>query len=140
MTQVFVDTGAFVALDVRRDRHHRAAADALTALIERGPRFVASNYVFGETYTTLLARSGRQAAIQWGRRMRAGAQIEFVPIDQELEDSAWEILEQHPDKDWSYVDATSFALMEREGINTAFAFDDHFRQRGLAVVPAEAPS
>lgn len=136
MTRIFADTSAFVALDVRRDQHHRAAAEAFAALIERGSRFVATNYVFGETYATLLARSGRRAAIEWGRRMRAGAQIEFVRADQELEDAAWEILESHEDKAWSHVDAVSFALMEREGISTAFAFDDHFRQRGLAVIPA----
>lgn len=135
MTQVFVDTGAFVALDLRRDQHHRAATEAFAALVQRGPRFVATNYVFGETYAALLARSGRQAAIQWGRRMRASLHIEFMRVDRELEDSAWEILEQHDDKPWSWVDATSFALMEREGISTAFAFDEHFTQRGLAVVP-----
>jgi predicted nucleic acid-binding protein len=36
------------------------------------------------------------------------------------------------------VDATSFALMEREGLREAFCFDRHFAQRGLTVVPATA--
>jgi predicted nucleic acid-binding protein len=40
-----------------------------------------------------------------------------------------------PDKRWSYVDATSFALMEREETAEAFAFDRHFTQRGLTLVP-----
>lgn len=34
-----------------------------------------------------------------------------------------------------YVDAPSFALMEREDVPTAFAFDHHFTQRGLTVLP-----
>jgi predicted nucleic acid-binding protein len=33
------------------------------------------------------------------------------------------------------VDATSFALMAREGVTEAFAFDRNFRQRGLTVIP-----
>lgn len=37
---------------------------------------------------------------------------------------------------WSYVDATSFTLMERLGIDAAFALDRHFAQRGFRVVPA----
>jgi len=48
--------------------------------------------------------------------------------------AAWSILEDHTDKRWSYVDATSFALIEREGISEAFAFDRHFAQRGLRLV------
>ncbi len=48
---------------------------------------------------------------------------------------AWEILERHRDKRWSYVDATSFALLERDGGGEAFAFDAHFSQRGLRVLP-----
>ena len=136
MTRVFVDTGAFVAVDVKHDRHHETAVRAFEALMDRQPRLVSTNLVFGETYATLLARSGRHAAFQWGQRMRAGVGIDFVRVGPEVEDAAWEILESHGDKDWSYVDAVSFALMEREGISTAFAFDQHFAQRGLAVIPA----
>lgn len=32
--------------------------------------------------------------------------------------------------------ATSFALMEAEGTDEAFAFDHHFAQRGLRLHPA----
>ena len=56
-------------------------------------------------------------------------------LDRPTEERAWEILEQHDDKRWSYVDATSFALVERDGVNEAFAFDAHFAQRGLRVLP-----
>ncbi len=52
-----------------------------------------------------------------------------------MEEQAWSILESHADKHWSYVDATSFALMERERITEAFAFDHHLAQRGLTLVP-----
>jgi predicted nucleic acid-binding protein len=41
-----------------------------------------------------------------------------------------EILLGQEDKDYSYVDATSFAVMERLGIETAFTFDRHFEQYG----------
>jgi predicted nucleic acid-binding protein len=94
-----------------------------------------SNYVSAETYTALLVRVGRAEAIEWGRQFRAGSAIELARIDESLEDNAWALLESHADKQWSYVDATSFALMEREGVEAAFAFDHHFAQRGLAVLP-----
>jgi predicted nucleic acid-binding protein len=47
---------------------------------------------------------------------------------------AKEIIRQYRDKDFSYVDALSFAIMERSGISDAFTFDRHFAQFGLAVV------
>ncbi len=56
-------------------------------------------------------------------------------LEPDVEDEAWQILEGHRDKQWSYVDATSFALIERDGGGEAFALDAHFAQRGLRVWP-----
>jgi uncharacterized protein len=132
---VFIDTGAFVALRNRAEREHTRARETLGALVSERATLVTSNYVFAETYTALLIRAGRKEAIEWGRRFRAGDAIELIRIDEGLERDAWSILESHDDKSWSYVDATSFALMDREGIVEAFAFDRHFAQRGLLLTP-----
>ncbi len=35
----------------------------------------------------------------------------------------------------SLVDCSSFVLMRRHGLDTAFAFDDLFAEQGLGVVP-----
>ncbi len=135
MRSVFVDTSAFVALRNESEVEHRAARAALKELIEGGAALYTSNYVFAETYTALMVRINRAEAIEWGRRFRAGGAIDLVHLDRAAEERAWEILEQHDDKRWSYVDATSFALLERGGGEEAFAFDAHFAQRGLSVLP-----
>jgi uncharacterized protein len=135
LRRVFVDTGAFVALRNRSEREHEAAREALSALVSERTSLFTSNYVFAETYTALLIRVGRDEAIEWGTRFRVGEAIELVRVEETLEDDAWSILKSHSDKRWSYVDATSFALMEREGTAEAFAFDRHFTQRGLTLVP-----
>lgn len=135
MRSVFVDTSAFVALRNAAEVEHSRAREALSGLLSEGVSLFTSNYVFAETYTALLVRVGRAEAIEWGRRFRASGAIELVRLEQDVEGEAWEILERHGDKRWSYVDATSFALLEREGSDEAFAFDAHFGQRGLRVVP-----
>jgi uncharacterized protein len=135
MRSVFVDTSAFVALRNKSEVEHERARRALAGLIAEGVGLFTSNYVFAETYTALLVRVGRGEAIEWGRRFRAGGAVELVHLDRGLEEDAWEILESHDDKGWSYVDATSFALIERDGGGEAFAFDAHFDQRGLRVLP-----
>lgn len=45
--------------------------------------------------------------------------------------SALEILQQHRDKNFSFSDAVSFAVMTRMEIHLAISFDAHFRQYGL---------
>jgi uncharacterized protein len=135
VSRVFIDTGAFVALRNRAEREHQLARATLKRLLEEGAQLFTSNYVFAETYTALLVRVGRGEAIEWGRRFRAGETIEAIRADQEIEQRAWSILESHTDKQWSYVDATSFALIERERLTAAFALDHHFAQRGLNVLP-----
>ena len=135
MRSVFVDTSAFVALRNAAEAEHERARVALSALLAEGAALFTSNYVFAETYTALMVRVGRGEAIEWGRRFRASGAIELVRLEEDVEGEAWDILERHGDKRWSYVDATSFALIEREGGAEAFAFDAHFGQRGLRVHP-----
>ncbi len=135
MRSVFVDTSAFVALRNGAEAEHERARATLSGLISEGAALFTSNYVYAETYTALLVRVGRAEAIEWGRRFRGSEAIELVRLDQKVEDAAWEILERHGDKQWSYVDATSFALIDRDGGGEAFAFDAHFGQRGLRVHP-----
>ena len=133
MRKVFVDTSAFVALRNRAEREHEAARAALGRLVaERTPLFT-SNYVFAETYTALLIRLGRSEAIEWGARFRASVAIELIRIEEPVDEEAWSILESHADQPCSYVDASSFALMEHEGTAEALAFDRHFAQRGLTL-------
>lgn len=138
MRRVFVDTSAFVALRNPAEREHEAARGTLRDLVAERVSLFTSNYVFSETYTALLVRVSRQEAIEWGRRFRAGTAVELIRVDRDIEDDAWSILEQHSDKHWSHVDATSFALMAREGVAEAFSLDANFAQRGLRVVPGAA--
>lgn len=45
--------------------------------------------------------------------------------------------QSHDDKDFSFTDALSFAVMERLRIRTAFSLDRHFAQFGWTLVPLE---
>jgi predicted nucleic acid-binding protein len=49
---------------------------------------------------------------------------------------AWRVFSTYRDKGWSFTDCVSRVVMERLGITTAAAFDEHFHQFGMvAVVP-----
>lgn len=58
----------------------------------------------------------------------------IVRVGLEDEKRARDIISRYDDKEFSLTDATSSAVMERLGISSAFAFDQHFTQYGLSVV------
>ncbi len=74
----------------------------------------------------MLRKIGRNKAIEYVEKLRNTAEIERV--SEEDENMAWQIILRCQDKHFSYVDATSFAVMERLGIKDAFSFDEYFRQ------------
>lgn len=55
-------------------------------------------------------------------------------IDEGLEAEAWRWLRCHDERPYSYVDATSFALMRRLRLREALAFDDGFASAGFVEV------
>lgn len=66
--------------------------------------------------------------------IRSNPLITLHRVDAEEEERAWEILKNFSDKEFSYTDATSFIVMESLTIDTAFAFDEHFKQYGKFVL------
>ena len=52
-------------------------------------------------------------------------------VDERLEREALDCLSRHDEREYSYVDATSFALMRSLGIREALAFDGEFAAAGF---------
>jgi predicted nucleic acid-binding protein len=138
---LFVDTGAFYAAADASDAHHDVAATTLVARGRAGD-LVTSDYVFVETWMLIRARLGRAPAMHWWDAMRTGAVRTLGVASLDLA-RARTIARDWADQDFSLVDCTSFALMERFAIVEAFAFDAHFRvfrhgpgrRRSFTVVP-----
>jgi predicted nucleic acid-binding protein len=134
-TLVFVDTGAHYALADTHDPDHSEAVRLLQQIVRLRYALATSNFVLSEVYTLLLKRLGWEIAIRYVEELRAGS-TQVLSVSTEDEERAWAILRRYQDQDFSYVDATSFAIMERLGIQVFFAFDSHFStfrtQRGQA--------
>ena len=130
MARVLVDTSAVYALLDRDDRCHDAAREALESLRKRRTDPLLTNFIVAECHALSLSRLGADIARKW----LLGNIWPVERVNVEDETKARVIIEQYTDKTFSYTDATSFAVMERLGIKTAFAFDPHFRQYGFLVV------
>ena len=130
-TSVFVDTSAFFALADQTDRLHH---QALQYVQSTDRLLVTSNVIVHETITLLRMRLGYEPALQFGLRLLGETTTPIVRVTPADEERAWAIFRQYPDKRFSFTDCTSFAIMKRLGIGTAFAFDEDFRQFGKWVV------
>lgn len=130
---VFVDTSAVYALLDADDRHHTAARAIWEGWAQQPPLLVCSNYVLLECFALVQRRLGTEAV-----RL---LQEELVPllhihwVDAELHTAAVSALLAAGQRDISLVDWTSFELMRRLGIRTAFAIDRHFAAQGFDMLP-----
>lgn len=130
---VFVDTGAWFAWHCQSDLNHNAAANWVTATDER---LVTTDWVIGELLTLCRARRQRNLASYFADEMMRGELTEVVQLTHDDFESALEVYTSFADKDWSFVDCTSYVAIQRLGVQRAFAFDHHFRQFGtVEVVP-----
>lgn len=96
---------------------------------------VASDYIYDELLTLFRARGHMDRAHDWANQVRQG-RCEIIRITESDILDATDVFFNYADKQWSFTDCTSRVLMQRLGIQRAFAFDEHFRQFGtVAVVP-----
>ena len=69
--------------------------------------------------------------------MVAGSpRIRTVRVPRAVEEDAVRWLRRHDEREYSFVDATSFAFMRAEGIEAALAFDGDFSAAGFVELRA----
>lgn len=127
----FADTSFWIALALRRDRHHEEAR-ALWG--SRDEPVVSTNHVMGELWTFLRRRDGHRAARNAHRLIGRSTLVDLIRVPEDAEDDAWRWLERHDERPYSFVDATSFAVMRRRGLLEALAFDGDFSAAGFVEV------
>ena len=137
--KIFIDTGAWVALENKRDIHYKEAITFRDEIKNKRYRLFTSNFVLDETYTLCLANLGYEKTIECARRirnLRDKGLLHVIYVTEDIEESAWLIFERfNKDKFWSFTDCTSNAIMQMLGIKESFSFDRDFEQMGFAKRP-----
>jgi predicted nucleic acid-binding protein len=133
--RVFVDTSAYFALADRHDVNHQRATAINGGIVAARLQPFTTNFVVAETHALLLNRVARHTALQVLRAIDSSNTV-VVRVSVADERHARVIIERYADKDFTLVDATSFAVMERLRIPIAFTFDRNFAQYGFQLLGA----
>lgn len=128
----FADTSFWFGLFTAADARHEAAKSLWR---ETGDRVVTSTYVLGETWTLLrLRRTSHSRALDLIDAVQTSPRVEIATVDARDEAQAWGWLRVQDERVYSFVDATSFAIMRRRRLHEALAFDGDFAAAGFVEV------
>jgi len=128
---VFMDTAGFLAVWDASDEHHRRAVRLQSESSRKKRQFLTTDYIVDETATLLLMRHSHSAAGDFLKTTLQSRTLHLEWIDSERFHAAAELFHRHDDKQWSFTDCVSFALMHELQIQDSFTTDHHFTQAGF---------
>ena len=118
---IFVDSSAWYAAADRGDRQNASAKRLLTT----DEPLITSDHVLVESWRLIHHFISAHAAEAFWEGLRSGVATVQQTTSADLE-AAWATGQRFADQDFSLVDRTSFALMERLGITRVISFDNDF--------------
>ena len=127
---MFLDTSFLYALAVKDDDSHQSAVARFERALDEGTDLVLHNLVLVETVALLQRRRGVAAARDVAEKSSA---FQTILIDEQLHKQVLDLFVKSSSRRVSLVDMFSFALMRREGIKYALAFDDDFIKEGFSL-------
>jgi hypothetical protein len=136
MKAVFVDTGGWMACADRSDPAHLACTAARDATLEAGRILITTDFVVDETLTLIRFRLGLAAANAWWQQVDGSARLRWERVESDRFERARDLFFQYRDKDLSFTDCTSVAIMRELKLTTVITTDGHFHHVGFDVLPA----
>ncbi len=106
----------------------------------RNEQVLTTNHVVGETWTFLRRRDRHATAVAFLDRVdlltgQNRLLVHHATEEQESSARAW--LRSHDEREYSFVDATSFVVMRERRLREALAFDEDFAAAGFVQVLPE---
>ena len=135
MNAVFVDTGGWMACADRADPAHAPCTAARDTALEAGHTLITTDFVVDETLTLIRFRLGLGAAKAWWQQIDGSARLRWERIESDRFERARQLFFHYRDKDLSFTDCTSIAIMRELKLTSVITTDRHFQQAGFQVLP-----
>jgi predicted nucleic acid-binding protein len=124
---IFLDTSAIYALASQSDVNHTTAKRKFASILDANVPVITHNYVLVEATALLQHRLGLQSAVHFERE-REWFAVEWITPEMHAEAV---MLWSGGRRSLSFVDQVSILLMQRRGIDAAFAFDPDLAVGGI---------
>lgn len=135
--RVVVDTSAFYAFLSDEDPQNPSAVQMFAQLNDADADLITHQYVVVEALSLIQRRLGMAVVRRFVHDVLPA--VETVWVDPDLHATALAMMLSVAPRGVSLVDWTSFIVMRKLGITTAFAFDPDFAAQGFEVIPAVSP-
>jgi len=136
MSALFVDTAGWMACADAADPDHDRCSDARDRALESGRLLVTTDFVVDETLSLMRFRLDLAAAERWWQQIERSSRLRWERIDATRFDRARDLFFRYRDKDFSFTDCTSFAVMQELRLTQALTTDRHFQQMRFQMLPA----
>ena len=130
--ELFLDSSALFAFV---DRDEKSGVTVATYLEEAKRPLITTDLIFAESLSLITKRLGKKVGIETGLKLRSSEFARVITLDEAIRDEAWNLYQKYRDKDFDFIDATSFIFCRRRKIQEVLTLDRHFQQMGFSVVP-----
>lgn len=128
-----IDTGILKAIIDDRDGRHDEAEFFFGEIRSRGFQILITNATIFESYSRILYDCGFNKAKYFIQNLSKWSNNTIRVTEEDEQKSINHLLRY--DHDLSYIDALTFSVMLRLGIDKIFSFDRHFTYPGFNVIP-----
>ncbi|HYM19865.1 MAG TPA: PIN domain-containing protein [Candidatus Kapabacteria bacterium] len=132
MQEIFADTNYWIAIFNESDSLHKKATLVSQSLASDTFIFT-SQLVLGEVIEHFSARSVflRKKVLDVIANIEDDPYFAVEPMTPKLFEDTITFYRRHADKEWGFVDCSSFVIMKRRSIKDALTYDHHFVQAGF---------
>lgn len=132
-SNIFVDTSWFKGLADPRDNFHNQTLEQLKR-ISRSTNFITTNFVLDETFTLIRIKTDLASSLSFRALLvESGIILKVIRVLAQDEAKAWDWFPK-PWSKLSFTDCTSFAVMQRLGLQDVATFNNHFARAGFKVL------
>lgn len=128
---IFIDSSAYLSILLPFDNNRKRGLEMVDEVYSSKEKLITSHAILGEVLTIGSMRYNRKAAINFVKRI-FNSQTEIVVETKLLLERSFEIFQEIRDKDVSWVDCYSFAIIEVYEIEEVFSFDRDFKKYAKA--------
>jgi len=133
---IFVNTSGWLALYDTDDPNHQAARQLWEDLRKQPVRFITTDYVLDQVYTSLKVFGSLHSAQAFHQLLAMSQLVRLFMVDSVIFDRAWKVFVDDEQPQWTFTDCVNYSVIQYAGVSEVFTFDPTFTAPGIVTIPS----